>query len=196
MGPRHGHVGFEFDTYLIGRKSFEEMQRMADSPRLRRTRTRSCSPALDPAAHPKTTLETDAVRAHDRNRLEPPAACRACPSHPGALHGLQLAHHHDHRRHLGALDSSARGLADLHGAVRIDREHRRADPTFGPGRPARVRSCPQVPETGPARPEKHAFSGPSGRRCAPQPPPAPLPPVTLAPSSSAPYLALYEPGHA
>ena len=51
-----------FDTYLVGRRSFEAMQRMGGGPAQSGTREIVFSRTLDAADHPKVALETDAVR--------------------------------------------------------------------------------------------------------------------------------------
>ena len=61
-----------FDTYLIGRKTFEQMQRMADAaPSVSGAREIVFSRTLDPADHPKITLENDAVRVVKELREQP-----------------------------------------------------------------------------------------------------------------------------
>ncbi len=61
-----------FDTYLVGRKSFEAMQRMGGAP-LARSGVREIvfSRTLAQADHPKITLETDAVCVVKKLREEP-----------------------------------------------------------------------------------------------------------------------------
>ena len=61
-----------FDTYLVGRKSFEAMQRMGGAPAARAgARDIVFSRSLDPADHPKIALENDAVRVVRELRGQP-----------------------------------------------------------------------------------------------------------------------------
>ena len=60
-----------FDTYLVGRKSFEAMLRMGGAPAQSGAREIVFSRTLDAAAHPKIALETDAVRVVKALREQP-----------------------------------------------------------------------------------------------------------------------------
>ena len=61
-----------FDTHLVGRKSYEAMQRMGGAPPYRSgVREIVFSRMLDPADHPKIALETDAVRVVKELREQP-----------------------------------------------------------------------------------------------------------------------------
>ena len=59
------------DTYLVGRKSFEAMQRMGGGAAQSGTREIVFSRTLDAADHPKVALETDAVRVVEELRKQP-----------------------------------------------------------------------------------------------------------------------------
>ena len=74
MDPDMDMSGFaeRFDTYLIGRKSFEQMQRMEDAPPSPSdVREIVFSRTLGPADHPKITLETEAVPVVKELREQP-----------------------------------------------------------------------------------------------------------------------------
>ncbi len=61
-----------FDTYLVGRKFFEQMQRMEDAPPSPSdVREIVFSRTLDPADHPEINLETEAVRVVKELREQP-----------------------------------------------------------------------------------------------------------------------------
>ena len=61
-----------FDTHLLGRKSFEATQRMGDAPPSPPgVREIVFSRTLDPADHPRVTLETDAVHVVSELREQP-----------------------------------------------------------------------------------------------------------------------------
>jgi len=61
-----------FDVNLVGRKSFEAMQRMGGAPPAQsRVREIVFSRTLNPADHPKIALETDAVRVVGELRERP-----------------------------------------------------------------------------------------------------------------------------
>ena len=61
-----------FDTYLVGRKSFEAMRRMGGaSPAQSGARDIVFSRSLDPADHPRIALENDAVRVVRELREQP-----------------------------------------------------------------------------------------------------------------------------
>lgn len=60
-----------FDTYLLGRKSFEAMQRMGGAPAQSGAREIVFSRTLNPADHPRVVLETDAVRVVKALREQP-----------------------------------------------------------------------------------------------------------------------------
>ncbi|MDD9980945.1 MAG: dihydrofolate reductase family protein [Gammaproteobacteria bacterium] len=66
-----GHAA-RFDTHLVGRKSFEAMQRMGGAPPAQSgVREIVFSRTLDPAHHPKIALEADAVRVVRELRERP-----------------------------------------------------------------------------------------------------------------------------
>ena len=66
-----GHAA-RFDTYLVGRKSFEAMQRMGGGAAAQAgARDIVFSHTLNPADHPKVTLENDAVRVVKELRDQP-----------------------------------------------------------------------------------------------------------------------------
>lgn len=60
-----------YDTFLVGRKTFEMMQHMGGGPPTPGIRSIICSRTLDPRAHPEATLSTDAVATVRELRASP-----------------------------------------------------------------------------------------------------------------------------